>query len=85
MFALALCSVSAKDSSFSVRLVRTEVNRDSALHSNLHKKYAAASAQLKKAAAHTHASHLSSYLMQIAVTTALTRAPTLDATSHPTK
>jgi hypothetical protein len=83
MYVPSLCPVSAKDSSFSVKLVRTEVNRDSALHSNLHKKYAAASAQLKKAAAHTHASHLASYLMQMAVTTALSRAPTLAATSHP--
>jgi hypothetical protein len=54
-----------------------------ALHSNFPKQYAAASAQLKKAAAHTHASHLSSYLMQMAVTTALSRAPTLATTSHP--
>jgi hypothetical protein len=83
MFVSALCPVSAKDSSFSVRLVRSEVNGDSVLHSNLHKKYAAASAQLKKAATHTHASPLCSYLMQMAVTTALSRAPTLAATSHP--
>jgi hypothetical protein len=70
-------------SGFLVRPVRTGVNRDSALHSNLHKKYAASSAQLKKAAAHTHASPLSSYLMQMAVTTALPRAKTLATTSHP--
>jgi hypothetical protein len=75
--------LSAKDSSFSVKLVRTEVNRDSALHSNLHKKYAAASAQLKKAAAHTHASHLSSNLTQRVATTPLNRAMTLAATSNP--
>jgi hypothetical protein len=54
-----------------------------ALHNNFPKKYAAASAQLKKAAAHTHASHLASYLTQMAVTTALSKAPTLAATSHP--
>jgi hypothetical protein len=82
MFVPALCPVSAKDSSSPVWLVRTGVNRDSACHSILTKKYAAARAQLKKAAAHTHASHLSSYLMQMAVTTALNRAETLNATSH---
>jgi hypothetical protein len=54
-----------------------------ALHSNFPKQYAAASAELKKAAAQNHASHLSSYLMQMAVTTALTKAPTLAHTSHP--
>jgi len=54
-----------------------------ALHSNFPKKYAAARAQLKKAAAHNHASPLSSYLMQMAVTTALHRAATLATTSHP--
>jgi hypothetical protein len=65
-----------------VWLVRTGANRGSALHSNFPKQYAAASAQLKKAAAHTHASHLSSYLTQMAVTTALSRAPTLATTSN---
>jgi hypothetical protein len=47
MFVPALCPVSAKDSSSAVWPVRTGVNRDSARHSNLHKKYAAASPQLK--------------------------------------
>jgi len=55
----------------------------SALHSNFTNQYAAVSAQTKKAAAHNHASPLASYLMQMAVTTALHRAPTLAATSHP--
>jgi hypothetical protein len=63
--------------------VRIGANRDSACHSNLHKEYAAASAKLKKAAVQNHASHLSSYLMHMAVTTALTRAKTLTAISNP--
>jgi hypothetical protein len=50
MFAPALCytlrPVSLSWLSF-MRLVKAEVNRDSARHSNLHKKYAAASPQLK--------------------------------------
>jgi hypothetical protein len=83
MFVPALCPVSAKDSSFSVWLVRTGVNRDSARHSNLHKEYAATSPKLKKAAVQKYAKNLSSYLMQRAVTTALTRAKTLIATSNP--
>jgi hypothetical protein len=83
MFVPALCPVSAKDSSFSVWLVRTGVNRDSALHSNFPKQYAATSAQPKKHAAHNHASPLASYLTQMAVTTALLRAPTLATTSTP--
>src|SRR5215212_3144709 len=53
-----------------------------ALHSNFPKQYAAASAQLKKAATHTHASPLASSLTQMAVTTALHRAPTLATISH---
>jgi hypothetical protein len=83
MFAIALCPVSAKYSSFSVWPVRTGANRDSARHSNFPKQYAAASAETKKAAAHNHASPLASYLTQMAVTTALNTAKMLDATSHP--
>jgi hypothetical protein len=83
MFVPALCPVSGKVSSFSVWLVRTRLNRDSALHSNFPKQYAAVSPQLKKAAAHTHASTLSSYLKHMAVTVALSRAQTLATTSTP--
>jgi hypothetical protein len=83
MFVPALCPVPAKDSSFSVWPVRTGANRDSALHSNLHKEYAAASAKIKNAAVQKYAKNLSSYVMQRAVTTALTRAKTLIATSNP--
>jgi hypothetical protein len=54
-----------------------------ALHSNFTKQYAATNAEPKKAAAHNHASPLASYLPQMAVTTALNRAKTLDATSNP--
>src|SRR5215213_5557476 len=68
---------------FSVWPVRTGANRDSARHSNFPKQYAAASAETKKAAAHNHASPLASYLTQMAVTTALTTAKMLDATSNP--
>jgi hypothetical protein len=83
MFVPTLCLVSAKVSSFSVWPVRIGANRDSARHSILPKKYAAVSAQPKNDAAQSHASPLASYLMQMAVTTALNRAKTLDAISHP--
>jgi hypothetical protein len=59
------------------------VRGNAALHSNLHKEYAAASAKLKKAAVQKYAKNLSSYVMQRAVTTALIRAKTLIATSNP--
>src|SRR5215203_7562462 len=74
MFAPALCPVSAKDSSFSVWPVRTRVNRDSALHSNFPKQYAAASAEAKNDAAKNHANLLSSYLTQRVANTPLQRA-----------
>jgi hypothetical protein len=81
MFAPALCPVSAKDSSFSVWPVRTGPNRDSALHSNFPKQYAATSAEAKKAAAQNHACPLSSYLTQRVATTPLPRATMLAPTS----
>src|SRR5215212_6825609 len=83
MFVPALFPVSAKVSSFSVWPVRTWPNRDAAPHSNFPKLYAPTSAEPKKAAAHNYASPLASYLTQMAVTTALSRAKTLDATSTP--
>jgi hypothetical protein len=82
MFVPSLCPVSAKDSSFPVLLVRTGANRDSALHSNFPKQYAATSAEPKKVAAQNHASPLSSNLTQRAATTPLNRDTTLAATSN---
>jgi hypothetical protein len=83
MFVPALCPVLAKVSSFSVWPVRTGVNRDSSLHSNFPKQYAAASAEPKNDAAKNHARPLSSNLTQRAVTRALSRAQALAATSNP--
>src|SRR5215208_958789 len=65
-----------------LRLMSTGVNRDSALHSNFPKQYAAASAEAKKAAAQNHASPLSSCLTQRVANTPLNRATMLAPTSN---
>jgi hypothetical protein len=62
--------------------VRTGANRDSALHSNRPKEYAATSAQQKKVAAKNHASRLNSYLTQRVANTPLHRATMLAPTSN---
>src|SRR5215208_402389 len=67
---------------FSVWSVRTGANRDSALHSNFPKQYAAASAEAKKDTAQNHASPLTSCLTQRVANTPLHRATVLDATSN---
>jgi hypothetical protein len=65
-----------------LRLVRSEANRDSALHSNFPKQYAAARAEAKNEAAKNHANPLSSHLTQRVANTPLHRATMLAATSN---
>jgi hypothetical protein len=62
--------------------VRTGANRDSALHSNFPKQYAATSAQQMKVAAKPHANLLSSYLTQRVANTPLHMATMLAPTSN---